>query len=134
MDGINREYGNDIHVMAFSKERRHYSSSGSRLIILSERNESCSRAIYHNIKEHKTNQLHPYKSASIMTVHYAGTSLNCAGIQRWKSVSFRCWAAINLVARWAMRSRTPHPLPYPPFSLLTVKSSASLLALGGKSL
>ena len=28
---------------------------------------------------------------------YAGTSLSCAGIQWWKSVSFHCWAGINLV-------------------------------------
>ena len=51
--------------------------------------------------------------------YYAGTSLSCAGIQRWKSVSFRCWAAINLVGEMSKRSRTPHPLPYPPFSFLT---------------
>ena len=37
-----------------------------------------------------------------------------------ESVSFRCWAAINLVGEISKRSRTPHPLPYPPFSFLTV--------------
>ena len=46
---------------------------------------------------------------------YAGTSLSCAGIQRWKSVSFCCWAAINWLVRWAMRNRTPHPYHTYPF-------------------
>ena len=47
--------------------------------------------------------------------HYAGTSLSCAGIQRWKSVSFRCWVAINWLMTWAMTSRTPHSHPTHPF-------------------
>ena len=69
----------------------------------------------------------------IFTLHYASTSLSCAGIQWWQSVSFCCWAAINLVGEMSNEEQDT-PLPYPPFSFLTVKSSASFLALGGKSL
>ena len=48
--------------------------------------------------------------------YYAGTSLSCAGIQRWKSVSFHCWTAINLVGELRRRRKTPHPLPTPPLN------------------
>ena len=43
---------------------------------------------------------------------YAGTSLSCAGIQRWKSVSFHCWAATNLVGEISNEEENtpPHPL------------------------
>ena len=43
------------------------------------------------------------------TFFYAGTSLSCAGIQRWKSVSFHCWTAKNLVGELRRRRMTPHP-------------------------
>ena len=86
--------------------------------------------------------------------YYAGTSLSCAGIQRWKSVSFHCWTAINLVGELRRRRKTPphthpptpkwssrvgkmsneeeeeddpHPLPTPP-SQWAVRSSAFLLS------
>ena len=42
-------------------------------------------------------------------IYYAGTSLSCAGIQRWKSVSFHCWAAINLVGDMSNEEEDPHP-------------------------
>ena len=45
---------------------------------------------------------------------YAGTSLSCAGIQRWKSASFH-WTAKNLVGE-SRRRMTPHPLPTPPLN------------------
>ena len=67
-------------------------------------------------------------------------SLSCAGIQRWKWVSFRCWAAINFVGEMSNEEEDTPPPPYPPLGfLLAVKNSASLLALcflalGGKSL
>ena len=46
--------------------------------------------------------------------YYAGTSLSCAGIQRWKSVSFHCWTAKNLVGESWRRRMTP--TPYPPLN------------------
>ena len=49
---------------------------------------------------------------------YAGTSLSCAGIQRWKSVSFHCWTAKNLVGESRRRRMTPHPLPTPPLMVI----------------
>ena len=71
--------------------------------------------------------------------NFAGTSLSCAGIQRWKSVSFHCWTAINLVGELRRRRRTPTP-PHPhselwrvlhscfPSSQWAVKSSTFLLS------
>ena len=64
-----------------------------------------------------------YKASSILSntgrpifitcrVSYAGTSLNCAGIQWWKSVSFHCWAAINLVSE--MSNEEDDTPPHPP--------------------
>ena len=46
---------------------------------------------------------------------YAGTSLSCAGIQQWKSVSFCCWAAINLVGEMREEEQDTHPYPTHPF-------------------
>ena len=48
--------------------------------------------------------------------HYASTSLSCAGIQWWKSISFHFWAAINLVCEMSNEEEaTPPPTkPHPP--------------------
>ena len=76
-------------------------------------------------------------------INYAGTSLSCAGIQRWKSVSFHCWTAINLVGELRRRRRRTSPPTHPhpnselwrvlhscfPSSQWAVKSSTFLLAL-----
>ena len=57
--------------------------------------------------------------------NYASTSLSCAGIQRWKSVSFRCWAAINLVGEMSNEEQdTPPPTLPTLFLPHCVKSSA----------
>ena len=53
---------------------------------------------------------------SMGAINYAGTILSCAGIQRWKSVSFHCWTAKNLVGESRKRRMTPHPLPTPPLN------------------
>ena len=44
---------------------------------------------------------------------YASTSLSCAGIQQWKSVSFHCWTAKNLVGELRRRRMTPPPPTHP---------------------
>ena len=44
---------------------------------------------------------------SCNSIFYAGTSLSCAGIQQWKSVSFHCWTTFNLVGK--MRKIPHHP-------------------------
>ena len=49
---------------------------------------------------------------SVLSVGYGGTSLSCTGIHRWKSVSFHCWAVINLVCedeQWGGGHSTPTP-------------------------
>ena len=62
--------------------------------------------------------------------NYASTSLNCAGIQWWKSVLFCCWAAINLVGEMSNEEQdTPPPTLSTIFLPHCVKSSTSLLAL-----
>ena len=45
---------------------------------------------------------------------YAGTSLICAGIRQWKSVSFHCWAVINLVCEMSNEEEPPYTLNPPP--------------------
>ena len=90
------------------------------------------------------NQLVNLSTILVLKHNYAGTSLSCAGIQLWKSVSFCCWAAINLVGERSKDTPPPTlpilflphcvksskcllneeqdtpPLPYPSFSFLTV--------------
>ena len=62
--------------------------------------------------------------------NYASTSLSCAGIQQWKSVSFRCWAAINLVGEMSNEEQDTQPPTLPTLFLPhSVKSSTYLLAL-----
>ena len=55
-------------------------------------------------------------------IFFAGTSLSCAGIQRWKSVLFSCWAAINLVGEMSNGEEEDTPLGFLPhceeFSIL----------------
>ena len=68
-----------------------------------------------------------------LSYYYASTSLSCTGIQQWKSVLFSCWASINLVGEMSNEEQDTPP-PTLPTLFLTVKSSASLVALGGKSL
>ena len=63
---------------------------------------------------HVTVKLYP-PTGKIYQVHdYAGTSLSCAGIQWWKSVSFHCWAAINLVGEISNEEEDTPPHPTPP--------------------
>ena len=62
--------------------------------------------------------------------HYASTSLSCAGIQQWKSVSFCCWAAINLVGEMSNEEQDTLPPTLPTLFLPhCVESSTSMLAL-----
>ena len=59
-------------------------------------------------------QISMFVLKSSVELCYAGTSLSCAGIQRWKSVSFHCWTAKNLVGESRRRRMTPtptHPTP-----------------------
>ena len=72
----------------------------------------------------------PASNLYICTHIYASTSLSCAGIQQQKSVSFHCWAAINLVGEMSNEEQdTPSPTLSTIFLPHCVKSSTSLLAL-----
>ena len=46
---------------------------------------------------------------SVYVLFYAGTTFSCAGIQRWKSVLFHCWAAFNLVGEIRRKALPPPP-------------------------
>ena len=58
---------------------------------------------------------------------YACTSLSCAGIQWWKSVSFHCWTAINLVGEGRRRRRSP--IPYHPTLIVSCEEFCILAFL-----
>ena len=61
-----------------------------------------------------TDKMHWVRTAKyihqVLQSCYAGTSLCCDGIQRWKSVSFHCWAAINLVDEMSNEEEDVTPL------------------------